>query len=60
MSLAEDLKHVVKGEVFTDPETLELYSHDASIFEVRPAVVVAPRDTEDVATPTDTGVVLER
>jgi FAD/FMN-containing dehydrogenase len=37
-----------KGEVLTDEVTLKKFSRDASIFEVMPACVVAPKNTEDV------------
>ncbi|HEY4518249.1 MAG TPA: FAD-binding oxidoreductase, partial [Candidatus Paceibacterota bacterium] len=48
MNLAFDLKRVVKGDVSTALADLELASHDASIFEVVPEVVVAPKSVEDV------------
>src|SRR5580698_5965958 len=37
-----------EGEVQGDPATLDLYSHDASMFELRPKLVVAPKDGKDV------------
>jgi FAD/FMN-containing dehydrogenase len=37
-----------KGEVIDDLETRELYSHDASIFEIRPELVVAPQNIADL------------
>src|ERR1700729_3016787 len=37
-----------KGELAADPATLDLYSHDASMFELRPKLVVAPKDAKDV------------
>lgn len=37
-----------KGEVDDSPATLDFYSHDASMFELRPALVVAPKDDADV------------
>lgn len=43
-----ELKTVFKGEIKTDLETREYYSHDASMFELLPQVVVAPKDNEDV------------
>lgn len=46
--LAEDLKNIVKGEVFTDEATLIKFSRDASLFEVKPKFVVAPKNSEDV------------
>lgn len=47
MSL-DALKNLVKGEVFLDPETRNLYSHDASLFEIIPQAVVCPKDEEDI------------
>ncbi len=49
----EDIKSELKkvsfsGEVKDDPATLDLYSHDASMFELRPTLVVAPKDAGDV------------
>lgn len=37
------------GETDTIEETLEAYSHDASMFELKPKAVVMPRNTDDVA-----------
>ena len=48
MNLSDDLKAIIKGEVENDDATLEKYSHDASMFEIRPKVVVAPKDSTDV------------
>ena len=48
MNLAADITQRFKGEVFHDPESLDRYSRDASLFAVRPALVVAPRNAEDV------------
>lgn len=46
--VADDLKGLVKGELLFDDLSRALYSSDASIFQVRPAGVVAPRDEADV------------
>jgi FAD/FMN-containing dehydrogenase len=46
--LAEEIKAFFKGEVLNDAETLSKYSHDASVFEIKPQVVVCPRDVEDL------------
>jgi FAD/FMN-containing dehydrogenase len=43
-----DLQKNVHGEVMADEPTLIKYSRDASLFEVKPQVVVFPRDTVDV------------
>ncbi|MDA1337434.1 MAG: FAD-binding oxidoreductase [bacterium] len=48
MNLKEELTAILKGEVENAPETLAAYSKDASLFEVRPRLVVFPKDTEDV------------
>lgn len=47
-TLLEELKTKIKGDVATDAETLDTFSHDASLFEVKPQVVVFPKDAEDV------------
>ncbi len=46
--LLSELKELLKGDVVTDDSTLTEYSHDASLFEVRPQVVVFPKDEKDV------------
>lgn len=48
MDLQAELKKIIKGDVETDERTLDEYSHDASLFTVRPQVVVFPKDSEDV------------
>lgn len=49
-SLLQELKKVIRGEVLEDSSTLQTFSHDASIFEVKPRVVVVPKDETDVQT----------
>lgn len=39
-----------KGESDSSPATLDLYSHDASMFELRPKLVVRPKDGADIET----------
>ncbi len=48
MSLKNDLVKIIKGEVVDDSENLTKYSKDASIFEIRPQVIVFPKDKEDI------------
>lgn len=48
MDIKSELSKVIKGEVDTTPTTLETYSHDASLFELKPEVVVFPRDSADI------------
>lgn len=50
MDLPQALKEIIKGDVLADEKTLIEYSHDASLFDVKPKVVVFPKDTEDVKT----------
>lgn len=37
-----------KGDIRLDDETRDIFSHDASLFEVRPDMVVSPKDAKDV------------
>lgn len=50
-----DLKNILQqtafsGELDDSTETRELYSHDASMFEIVPELVASPKTAEDVAT----------
>ncbi len=44
----EDLKKNFKGDIDVSDATLSAYSHDASLFEIRPQVVVFPKDSADI------------
>ncbi len=44
----DDLKGIVKGELLFDDVSRALYSTDASLFEIEPLGVVAPRDEDDL------------
>ncbi len=44
----QELKKTFKGEIETDIAKREQYSHDASMFEIMPQAVVAPKDSKDV------------
>lgn len=46
--LYTQLKTLLKGEVIRDPKRREEYSHDASIYELVPEAVIAPKDAMDV------------
>ncbi len=46
--LKEELQKIVGGEVHDDDKTREAFSHDTSLFEVKPEVVVAPRNSQDI------------
>lgn len=39
-----------KGEIDASQAALDLYSHDASMFELKPTAIVKPRDSQDVQT----------
>ncbi len=43
-----ELKSRFKGEISVDPTILTECSHDASIFELKPKVVVFPKDVADI------------
>ena len=49
MNLREAVAPLVKGDVVDDPETLKTLSHDTSIFERKPALVVYPKNAEDIS-----------
>ena len=44
----DELKQILKGDIAFDEATLKKYSRDASLFEIRPAAVVFPKDAEDL------------
>ena len=44
----QELTEIIKGDVLFDDKTLDVYSHDASVLEIRPQVVVFPKDSEDI------------
>lgn len=46
--MKEEILKFFKGDVEDSEETLKKYSHDASILEVRPELVVFPKDNKDV------------
>lgn len=46
--MKEEIKSFFKGEVHDDESTLRDYSHDASLFKVRPTLVVYPQDATDL------------
>ncbi len=47
-NLAAEIKQRIQGDVYADDETRNRYSHDASIFEMKPAVVVFPKNPDDI------------
>ena len=44
----QELKSLIKGQVFFDRSTLFQYATDASIYQILPELVVIPKDKEDV------------
>ena len=46
--LLHDLQETVSGDVAVDDQTLTAFSHDASLFEVKPQVVISPKNEKDV------------
>ena len=48
MGLRDDLATVIAGEVVNDTATLDHYSTDASIFRLKPRLVVFPTNTSDI------------
>jgi len=47
-SIAGKIKTFFKGEIISESGELAPYSHDASLFIVKPVLAVAPKDAEDV------------
>lgn len=48
MDLQAELQKIFKGELETDEKTRNFYSHDASLFELKPQIVGFPKDAEDI------------
>jgi FAD/FMN-containing dehydrogenase len=48
MDIQKELEKIFKGELKTDEQSREFYSHDASLFELKPEVVGFPKDAEDI------------
>ena len=48
MNLEKSLREIIEGDVDSTDETREKYSHDASLFELTPEVVVSPKNSEDL------------
>lgn len=46
--IKKELQKFFKGDIEDSEETLIKYSHDASLLEVRPELVLFPKDSEDV------------
>lgn len=48
MALKEEIQALIEGECVDDAKTLEQYSHDASLLEVKPCLVVFPKHAKDI------------
>jgi FAD/FMN-containing dehydrogenase len=48
MDLITELKNIIKGDVTNDTKEIEDHSHDASLLEVVPELIVYPKDSVDV------------
>ncbi|HEX6415968.1 MAG TPA: FAD-binding oxidoreductase [Candidatus Saccharimonadales bacterium] len=48
MDLKAELTNIFKGDIDVSDETREFYSHDASLFELKPQIVAFPKDAEDI------------
>lgn len=46
--MKDEIKKFFKGDIEDSNESLTKYSHDASIFTVRPELVLFPKDSDDV------------
>ncbi len=48
MDLKKELGKIFRGELEDDEQTREFYSHDASLFELKPQIIGFPKDSEDI------------
>ena len=46
--MKQEIQKFFKGDIEDSDETLTKYSHDASVLEIRPEMVLFPKDAEDV------------
>lgn len=49
MALKESISSLIQGDALDDVETLRTFSRDTSIFERKPALVVSPKNSDDVS-----------
>jgi FAD/FMN-containing dehydrogenase len=47
-NIKDELQKTFKGDIDETDATRETYSHDASLFEIKPQIVVFPKDVEDI------------
>ncbi len=46
--LLDEIKKIFNGEINSDVKTLDVYSRDASLLEVKPELVLFPKDVTDI------------
>lgn len=46
--VVEEIKKIFSGDVLFDEETLDTYSKDASLLEIKPKLVLFPKNSDDV------------
>ncbi len=46
--MKDQIRQFFRGDIDDSPEVLEKYSHDASLFEIHPEMVVYPKDSADI------------
>ena len=46
--ITEEIKKIIQGDTADDESTLDAYSRDASLFQIKPDLVVFPRNTDDL------------
>lgn len=46
--MLEEIKNIIKGEISLNEKELATYSNDASIFEIKPKLIVYPKDPDDI------------
>jgi FAD/FMN-containing dehydrogenase/Fe-S oxidoreductase len=47
-AVADELRHAIRGEVYTDPVSRGMHATDGSHYQMMPACVVVPKDEDDV------------
>lgn len=48
-NITKQIQEIISGDIDTNEEARELYSHDASMFELKPELIAYPKTAEDVS-----------
>ena len=48
MNLKDELQKIFKGDIEDSDEARTKYSRDASLLEIRPEIIVFPKDSADI------------